>query len=463
MAGEVDQEEERRKLEEFQRKEAEAAILASRGQPNAIPAERAVDRTVDQLYAARGLQPGSALVNPGANPEFGVGNYIDRFGTPIGPTQDQTGYLQKSSEGAVGIQGVLSPREEQFWAANPMGAVKHPETGDLIGLGADYGSRQKALEDIQSPEQLATSRLPPPDFIRVPEIDPALAARRNEIANEIATTENHLRGANTNRVRGQASQYDLMSHKLNTLYHADSALATEFHRQSHEQANAADQNRKAQEKYNINRDATAANIALARITASPGSDEYKRAIVKIHLDHPYASQDPRVEAALVKAATFHDERAAIQARAKEAGLVEEMTGYGQKGPSVKFVKPEAALQAEAIQTQSRKDVAKDLSAIGMTPEQFAQRTKVERGTFDANGKFTGANEGPHVRVTVGDQGAKLSTGQYARLNAAIPASRQQTDQPTATPVQSAEVTRTTQDGRTAIFDFATKKFLRYAQ
>ncbi len=336
-----DDEQARLALEEYQRQQAATAVQASQGQPNAIPNEAPqpdlTTRAVD--YTQRGLPMGNVLQGEPDPNAPSTGFYINQAGENLGST------TQAAPQGAIGIQGVVSPQEVAFWQANPLGAVPHPVTGELIGLGGNVASRQAALESITPPEQIAGSRLQQPDFVNVTPVDPALIDRRNQIANEIANTQAQMRGASTQRIgRGQPSQFESLNAKLATLQHADSALANEHFRQSQQSAHAADQNRKMQEQYSIAQDATAAQIAMGRITAQPGTQEYKQAIANIALSYPHAVKDPRVEEALLKASTFHDERAAIAQKAAEAGLVEQVVGYGQKGPTIKYVAPTAGAE-----------------------------------------------------------------------------------------------------------------------
>lgn len=447
MAEDNQDEEARKQLEEYQRQQAAAAIAASRNQPNAIPNEpkRAVDLTVGQQFTARGLPTPDTVIAPTSNigqqptPEqqqqLGIGYHVNQFGDNLGPTHDLSGYPNPSPQGSVGVQGIVSPQEQAFWAANPLGAVPHPVTGELIGLGDNIASRQKALESTSPPDQVAASRLPPPDFAQVPEIDPALIDRRNQIASEIDATKDQLRGASTQRARGQASQYDILNQKLNTLYHANTALATEHLRQSEQQTHAADQNRKMQEQYNVNRDATAAQVAMSRITAQPGTDEYKKSIANIALSYPHAVKDQRVEEALIKASTFHDERATIAQKAQEAGLTEQIVGYGQKGPTIKYVPGADVQQNQEITKATQHRVGKDFADSGLTPEQFGQRTEVVG--VDKDGKQV--SNPTHVKVAIGDGNFRITKEAYERMNKAYPTTQPNPAAPTASPQQSTGV------------------------
>ncbi len=483
-----DDEQARLALEEYQRQQAAAAVQASQNQPNAIPNERQV-RAVDYTQPAVpngqgpyiagnaelgyvGSGPTAAALNrpredwgtpvsppiqPGVvgDPNNPQGYFIDRGGANLG----STGQIPPS--GAVGIQGVVSPQEAQFWAANPLGAVPHPVTGELIGLGGNVASRQAALESITPPEQIAGSRLQQPDFVNVPQVDAALIDRRNQIANEIANTQSQMRGASTQRIgRGQPSQFETLNAKLATLQHADSALANEHFRQSQQSAHAADQNRKMQEQYNVARDATAAQIAMGRITAQPGTQEYKQAIANIALSYPHAVKDPRVEEALLKASTFHDERAAIAQKAADAGLTENIVGYGQKGPTIQYRPSDAVQQQQAITKATQAQIGKDFAKAGLTPDQFAQRTEVVG--VDKDNKQVA--DGTHMRVAIGDHHFLVPKDEYNRMNTAVPSAQPNPAAQTAqaTTPQPTEVTRIF-NGRPAVFDSTTKKFLRYGQ
>lgn len=261
-----DEEQKRLQLEEFQRQQAAAAVEASRDQPNAIPAGRAVDRTLEQTYTARGLPVPSTVVAPtadiGRQPTeqeqkiLGIGNYIDQFGDTIHPTHDASGYPNPMPAHAVGVQGVLSPREEQFWNANPNGAVKDRITGSLIGLGDSDLSRQRALQtaDISptggsgAPMTFGGNgqeRTPTIDDF----LDPAIESRRGEIANERATVMEHLNTASRQRIRGQGlSPWEIEYKKLQALDHADTVLQHEQFSRAHLKLETVKQNNLIQQR-----------------------------------------------------------------------------------------------------------------------------------------------------------------------------------------------------------------------
>lgn len=126
-------------------------------------------------------------------------------------------------------------------------------------------------------------------------------------------------------------------------------------------------------------------------------------------------------------------------------------------PSVRFETPEQA----QLKSPVMKKAANDLAGIGLSVEEFQSRdtSKVARGTYTkSTGKFTGSNKGGDMRVEIGGTPYFMSVAAYDRLNKVLPATGQTKSE---SPVK--EVIRDTQDGRKAVFDAATKKFLRYAE
>ena len=93
---------------------------------------------------------------------------------------------------------------------------------------------------------------------------------------------------------------------------------------------------------------------------------------------------------------------------------------------------------EAVNKATQAQTAKDFAQLGLTPDQFAQRTKVERGTFDKDTKaFTGANEGDHVRLTVDGKPFGTTWAAYQRMTNAVPQTQEQTVNPLAARAQQA--------------------------
>lgn len=134
---------------------------------------------------------------------------------------------------------------------------------------------------------------------------------------------------------------------------------------------------------------------------------------------------------------------------KPAGVSVTTTGK----PTIRFDTEEQARQKQPV---VRKAV-NDLAGVGLTSEEFASRdtAKVARGNYNKDtGEFKGSDKGGTIRVEIDGSPYFMSVAAYDRLNKVIPAGGQ---------TQVKEVIRDTQDGRKAIFDAETKKFLRYAE
>lgn len=460
------EEEKKRALEEFQRQQAAAAVEASRNQPNAIPNEPV--NAVDRIQNVVG--------NP-ANPQ---GYFIDRGQANLGPTG------QIPPAGAVGIQGApLSQDDQAFWQANPNGAVKDPQTGMLIGLGAhnlprpeaqpalDYYNRNSGITARQVPGvgfvPFSDTRQQPRMVTPADLYNPQIKAQMDNLDREIATRTDALRRASTQRIgKNQPSQHEVLSDELKHLQYSRNVLGDEYHRNAANSFDVMQANQKRErETSNVNagaeiaqwmsglpRDPIARNQAWEQELAKPERLNWIEAI------NGHRGVRDFVKDALTGHQTVAEQQAAIQAAA--GGRDVTLKGGSVKTPNF-TVSPTLG---ESLTAQSQKDIIKSLSDAGVTSEQFAQRTKVEQGNIakDASGKetFTNDNEGTHMRVTISDHAFVVPVGRYNQLNTAIPATQTQpAAQPSATPVT--EVQRTTKDGRQAIFDAQTKKFLRYAQ
>jgi hypothetical protein len=331
---------------------------------------RGIDLTSAQEYAQRGLAPGSTLVGPTANigqqptPEqqqqYGIGNHIDAFGNPLGPTHDLSGNPNPAPPGAVGIQGIVATApgtgpagsggmsEQAFWQANPLGAVRHPQTGDLIGLGNSEAVKQARLASIGqgAPGTAAAApKLPAPDFVQVPEIDKGNLARIQEMDQEIAAKQAELQTASTQRTGGgrrgggsisQPSQHDILTRDINTLRELRTGLSQNYHQQMQAAFEATKLNTEMGFKHDVAQDALGAHMALSAITDDPGSPEAKQAIAKIRADFPMAIYDPETKAKLLEAATFHDVQGEFLQRAQAAGYLPKMVSISSKGPDYKL-------------------------------------------------------------------------------------------------------------------------------
>lgn len=447
-----DTDEQRKQLEEFQRQQAAAALQASQNQPNAIPAEaplgtsRAIDYTSRGLPTGDTLLGGNASVGVGQTPtpdqqaSSGIGNYIGPYGQPLGPTHDLSGAPLPQPEGTTGIQGTLSPQEQDFWRANPAGAVLGPN-GQLLGLGetpqpaspdisTGLGATAAGIFGPQQPEQAKV-----PDFINIPQIDQDLVARRQNISQQISDLQDQLGSASTYRAPAgrhgfQPSQADNIRTQLDTLLKVDHGLALEHHRQMEDYTNATHKNEDMKEKYRINQDSAGARRELASL--NPDDPEFaQKAFDLVDSKYPNARKDQRFEAKLQDVTLDAKKRAASRAAAEAAGLTVQRTGYGQRGESVKYVQPESALQQKAITDEARKQTAKDFNEIGLTPDQFAQRTRVERGKYDDKGNFTGSNDGPHVRITTPSGTFRTTNAAYGRMNEVAPGTSESQRPPAA--------------------------------
>lgn len=332
--------------------------------PNAVRAADYAQRGLPTGPVAQGGDPVPVGFN---NPQ--TGNFINPTGQNLGPT-NVNGRYQGNPPGAVGIQGALSPEEQAFWGANPNGAIKDPQTGNLIGLGTatpalpavnengmvtvnaglgppgtPYNQQTRVNEGLGPPSPKIPDQRVIPDFIQIPEINPVVIAQRQQLQNEIMATRNELRGASSARFKGQPSQREILSQRLNTLTDANNSLGLEFYRQTEAQRKATDENRGLQDKYITHQDVMEATKAIAKIQAPHGSDEFKKQYFDITDRYPNAMKDAAFKADVLKTAQFHDERAAARERAIAAGLVVQDVGVGQKGVSQKFVDPNAVPNA----------------------------------------------------------------------------------------------------------------------
>ncbi len=378
-------------LEEFQRQQAAAATAASQGQPNAIPAEAEAPqpmRAIDQTFAARGLPTPDTVIAPNANvgqqptPEqqqqLGIGSHIDQFGQPLGPTHDLSGNPNPAPPGAVGVQGIQSPEEQKFWAANPLGAIPHPVTGELVGLGDTGATKQQTLQTLNPPEQ--PKRQPAPDFVDIPKIDPNITARRQSIEQEIAAKQEQLQTAITQRFGGgrrgsaQPSQHDVLTQDIRTLEGVRSGLAQTEHQQMQAATVATHQNETAKKEFIVNQDSQLARIALGQITAEPGSLEAKQAIAKIYQDFPYATHDKQTEAALLAESQFHDSRATVIANARAQGLLP-----APNEAQIQYAKLQAGIQGHletaAVEAKANTDANKANEPYSKAATLHAQQTE----------------------------------------------------------------------------------------
>lgn len=414
MASETDDEEQKRlQLEEFQRQQAAKAIEASRGQPNAIPNEpvRAVDRTVSQIFTARGLPVPDTVIAPtpdiGRMPtpqqqkQLGIGNYIDKFGDPVGPVTDLSGYHLPKPEGAVGIQGVQSPQEEQFWAANPAGAVKDPHTGMLIGLGngpapkaitdeyARFGSGQgkPAGGDVVFNPRTGTweSQSGTQPYQRAPTIDdfidPAIEARRGEIANERALVMDHLNTASKQRTGGGRhggggpSPWETEYAKLKALDHADSVLQKEQFGRAHLKAQIAGEEFKRQRGLDTASQTQAFYTAMSNVKSPIGTPEHAQEVMAIAAQLPLAANTSEIRQVLKEHADLHDSHAALLENARQSGATVRMTGIGPRGAQYKVEEAGAVpsqvqqryirLQADLKMHQEQADIEKQANIKGL--------------------------------------------------------------------------------------------------
>lgn len=366
------------------------------GTPSPQPNVRAVEYAqrglpVEGEQNAFGFTGANTVINvPAGTPTIGIGDYIDRAGNSLGPTHSP------APQGTVGVQGRLSPQEEQFWAANQMGAVPHPVTGELIGLGSNESSRQARLDSITQPDQFTGPQIPSPNYVPVPERDPAVGARRAEIANEIAQKQNELRGASNQRIgRGQLSQAEIIRRDIAILQHVDSGLALHEHQQNQAIHEATHLNSAMQKEYDIRRDSTAAQIALSKL---PSDDaEALKAITKIYFDHAHATEDPRTEAALISETRLRRERLAARQAAEAQGLIEVPTHFGQRGESVKYINPTV---------QDRKQADAELKAYGVQLPSITNPVNVAVGRI-ATQADVDSKKAKNVGDFIGDSGGNV--------------------------------------------------------
>lgn len=449
MADETDQEAEaRRQLEEYQRQQAAAALEASRNQPNAIPNEPVTAASRVSDYSDRGLVP---TIEPQ------VGQPLE---TPAG------------SPYAV-VQGApLSQDEQAFWQANPNGAVMDHTTGALIGLGdhriqghqysdtpytvnaglgppaTPFNQQQRintglgpASIPFSAPQQQGPRMVTPADLY-----NPQIKAQMDNLDREIATRSDALRRANTQRIgKNQPSQHEVLSNELKNLQYSRNILGDEYYRNANNSFAVMRENQKREQDANhvnagteiaqwmagLPRDPIARSRAWEQELAKPERSNWLEAIN----GHPEVNDF--VRNALTGHQTVAEQQAAIQAAA--GGRPVTLDGGSEKNPRFKV----SPTLGESISAQSQKDITKSLSDAGVTPEQFAQRTKVEQGNIakDASGKetFTNDNEGTHMRVTIGDHTFAVPVGRYNQLNTAIPAAQ---SQPAAQQAPAAQPTGT---------------------
>lgn len=428
-----DEDEQRKLLEEFQRQQAEQARRASQNQPNAISSEPSQpSRAVD--YAQRGLVQ-----------NLEGGGFESRApGTPFAAVQGSP----------------LSDQEQSFWAANPNGAVKDPITGNLIGLGSTP-ERQKQVEE-SVPQRpvfvnaglggIGQAATPPPaqfreqvrqpseipNFVNIPEVDPNISARRSQIAQSIADIDRRLPSAQTQRlVRGQPSERERLIMERAHYVRADDVLANELHNQNQARTHASDLNMKMRDQYAMTQDATALREDFNKIKSKPGTPQYAQDVLNLRINHPDAMRDPRSVELLDRAARSHEEEAAFLQRAQEQGVTPQVSGFHQGRTTYTIPKP----ATDKFSADELKQNNKDLIVAGVNGNQFSQRTKVQRGTWDnTKNEFTPSDTGPHQLVTIGNRQIPFTLGSYERLNRAYPSTAQPTATPQPTATDSAAVT-----------------------
>lgn len=287
-------------------------------------------------------------------------------GLPVEGEQNAPGFT-----GANTIQGTLSPQEQQFWAANPAGAIKDPETGALIGLGDK--PVQPATPSTEA-TGVAPQRAPTIDDF----LDPAIESRRSEIANERALVMQHLNTASTQRSGGRhggPSQWDTEYAKLKALDHADSVLQKEQFNRAHIKAGIAAEQFKHQQGLDTAKQTQGFYSAMAQVRSPIGTPEHAQEVLAIAGQFPLAVNTPEIKKVLQEHADLHDSHSQLIANALAQGKIVTQTGISASGkPTYKITDPNIIptqaqnrydrLQASILQHQEQSDAEKQANVKG---------------------------------------------------------------------------------------------------
>lgn len=250
---------------------------------------------------------------------------------------------------------------------------------------------------------------------------------------------------------GQREQRGLIA-ELRSIESENKFTETARHNLSMENARNAEVDFRMKKDVDANEQFVGYAETISNITDPPDTPAFDRAMTNAMIKFPegarsqaglrltgrlYGKQPPTVE-----------QMNRALALAKERGDV--VTGFKEtaSGKVLPTFKTQEGL------TKQHKGLTNELSKnLGITPEQFASRDISKDRATDENKVGKEPEKATHIAFDIDGRTVAVAKDKFNALNTAFPAQQ----------AEATEVQRDTADGKKAIFDVKTKKFLRYAE